>query len=225
MRSGVRIGLAVLVLLAAHLPAAGGDAVSPLSRPISHFGIGKTSVVNALLWLGHDERICFGIEFPGTDLNREVRVNVNRSTLSEIVQQILGSSDTYQLSVSDGVILIRKKAVNPPSWLDRRLPEFELPRTEVMAADNALWMTLERDLNSSQRGFAGDYPSTDPVEEVGPFHEREQTVRHLLNKIAAGSRGASWFLPTDGVRVSFPTAVNRFWTLVTYSGQTAARPK
>jgi hypothetical protein len=223
--SSFRIGFAVFSLLAAYVPGAGRDAPAPLSRPISHFSIGKTSVRDALLWLGHDERVCFGIEFSDSDLDNEVQVEASQTTIGEVVRKILGSFDAYQLSVSAGVILIRKKGVHLPPWLDHRLPEFELPRTEVMTADNALWMTLERDLNPSQRGFAGDSPGTDPIEEVGPFHEREQTVRQLLIKIAAASRGASWFPSTYGVRVSFPASVNRFWTFVTYSGQTAARPK
>ena len=225
VRSSFRIGFAVFVLLAAYVPGAGRDAASPLSRPISHFSIGKTSVLDALFWLGRDERVCIGIEFSGNDLSRDVQVDVDQSTIGEVVKKILGSSDAYQLSVSDGVILIRKKGVNPPAWLDHRLPEFELPRTELMWADIRLSMALERDLSPSLQGFAGDSPGTDPIDEVGPFHEREQTVRQLLIKIAAASRGASWFPSTYGVRVSFPACVNRFWTFVTYSGQPAARPK
>jgi hypothetical protein len=182
-------------------------------------------VLDALFWLGRDERVCIGIEFSGNDLSRDVQVDVDQSTIGEVVKKILGSSDAYQLSVSDGVILIRKKGVNPPAWLDHRLPEFELPRTELMWADIRLSMALERDLSPSLQGFAGDSPGTDPIDEVGPFHEREQTVRQLLIKIAAASRGASWFPSTYGVRVSFPACVNRFWTFVTYSGQPAARPK
>jgi hypothetical protein len=214
-----------LILLAVQLPAEGGDAIPLLSRPIRHFSIGKTSVVDALFWLGHDEGVCFGIEFSGNDLNREVRVEVNQTTVGEVVQKILGSADTFQVLVSGKVVLIRKKGEKPPAWLDRQLPEFTLPRTELMAADNVLWMTLERDMNPSLRGFAGDFPATDPVDEVGPFREQKRTVQQLLIKIVTGSRGAGWFPSTYGVRTSFPAASNRFWTFVTYSGRTSARPK
>jgi hypothetical protein len=224
VKSGVKIGLAGVVLLACCGPADGRDAVSPLSRPISHFAVGKTSVLNALLWLGHDERICFGIEFSGPELSREVRVEASQSTIGKVLHKILGSSDTYQISFSDGVLLIRKKSENPPAWLDHRLPEFALPRLELIRADNLLWMALERDLNPSQRGLAGDSPVTDPVDRVGPFQESRQTVRQLLIKILAGSRGAGYFPTTNGVRVSFPASVNRFWTFVAYSGQPVCGP-
>ncbi len=225
MRLSVKTWLAVLVLLAVEAPCAERYAASALSRQVSHFSIGKTSALDALLWLGRDERICFGIEFSGPELGRGVQVAADKTTVSEVVKKILVSSDAYQLSVSDGIILIHKKGVKPPAWLDHRLPQFELPRMELMSADTGLWMALESDLTPSQQGFAGDSPVTDPIDEVGPFREHGQTVRQLLIRIVASSRGASWFPTTHGVRASFPASINRFWTLVTYGGSTASRPK
>jgi hypothetical protein len=96
---------------------------------------------------------------------------------------------------------------------------------ELMSANAVLWMTLERDLDQSQRGFAGDYPPTEPPDEVGPFREEGQKVRQLLIRIVASSRGATWFPTTLGVRVSFPAGINRFWTLVTYGEPTTSRLK
>ncbi len=225
MTLSVKTWLAVLVLAAGEARCAERHAVSALSRQVSHFSIGNTSVLDALLWLGRDDGVCFGIEFSGPELNRDVQVAADKTTMSEVVKKILGSSDAYRLSVSDGVILIRKKGVRPPVWLDHRLPQFELPRLELMSADTGLWMALERDLSPSQQGFAGDSPVTDPIDEVGPFREHGQTVRQLLIRIVGSSRGATWFPTTHGVRVSFPASINRFWTLVTYSGSTASRRK
>jgi hypothetical protein len=221
----VKTWIAVFLLAVVAAPGAQRNAVSVLSRRVSHFSIGQTTVLDALLWLGHDERVCFGIEFQGPELGRNVRVATDRTTLSEVVKEILGSSNAYQLSISDGVILVRKKGLKPPSWLDHRLPQFVLPRTELMSANNVLWMTLERDLNPSMGGVAGDFPPTDPIDEVGPFREHGQTVRQLLIRIVSSSRGASWFPTTNGVGVPFPGSVDRFWTLVTYSGSHAIRPK
>jgi hypothetical protein len=225
MRLSLKIWLVVLVLVAVETPCAERHPVSLLSRQVSHFSIGKTSVLDALLWLGRDERVCFGIEFSGPELSRELQIAADNTTVGQVVKKILGSADAFQLSISDGVILIRKKGVKPPTWLDHRLRQFELPRMELMMADSALWMTLERDLNPSLQGFAGDSPVTDPIEEVGPFSDHRQTVRQLLVKIAASSRGASWFPTTYEVRFSFTASINRFWTLVTYSGSTARRPE
>jgi hypothetical protein len=182
-------------------------------------------MLNALLWFGHDERVCLGIEFSGPELNREVQVWEVKSTVRKIIERILRSSEEYELSVSDGVVLIRRKGTRPPAWLDHRLPKFDSPKMELMRAGTGLWMRLELDMDPSIRGFGGDGPVTDPPDEVGPFHERGRTVGQLLVRIVASSRGAAWFPTTKGVRVSFPASVNRFWTLVTYSAPNAVRPK
>jgi hypothetical protein len=225
MRLALENCLAVLLMVAVRAPCAERHLVSPLSRPVSHFSVGKTSVMDALLWLGHDQGVCFGIEFSGPQLSRDVQVTADQTTVGELVKKILGSAGPCVLSVSDGVILIRKRDVRPPAWLDRRLPQFDVPRTELFSADIALWMTLERQLDPSIKGFAGDSPVTEPVDEVGPFQERGRTVRQLLVKIVGSSRGASWFPSTYGIRFSFPASINRFWTLVTYSSPNATRPK
>ena len=217
--------LATLVLAAVEGLCAERNEVSPLSRQVTRFSIGYTSVLDALLWLGQDERLCFGIEFSGPELTRGIQFTAEETTVGEAVMKILGSHDAYQLSVSEGVVLIRKKGVRPPSWLGHRLPEFDLPRMELMTADSGLWMRVEMHLSPSIKGFAGDAPVTDPVDEVGPFHGREQTVRRLLCKLAASSRGASWFPTTEGVRFSFPASINRLWTFVAYSAPNAIRPK
>ena len=218
------IGLA-LVLLAAQARGANRYVVMPLSRPVAHFSIGTTSLLNALLWLGRDERIGFGIEFPGNELDRDVRVEADRGTVRDVLNKILSPADAYQISVSNGVILIRKKGVKPPAWLDHRLPLFDLPRMELMSANAGLGMRLEMDLDPSLKGFLGDMPVTDPIDNVGPIHARGRTVRQLLIGIVAASRGASWFPTTWEVRFSFPASINPFWTLVTYSARTTKRPE
>jgi hypothetical protein len=220
----VKIWLAVAVLLATTAPVVERNAVSPLSRHVSHFSIGKTSALDALIWLGRDERICFGIEFYGTELSKAVQIKMDDTTVGEIVKKILASTGAYQLSVSDGVILIRKKEGRSPAWLNHRLSHFKVPRGELMSVNSQLWMALELDLDPSKHGFGGDYPPTDPIDEVGPFDERGQTVRQLLVKIVAASYGATWY-PTQGIQGPAPAGINGFWTLVTYSGNSGNRPQ
>jgi hypothetical protein len=221
----VKTWVAILVLAAVEASGAERNSVPVLSRQVSHFSIGKTSVLDALLWLGHDERVSLGIELPGAELSREVHVAADMTTVGEVARKILGSSNAYLLSDSDGVILIRRKGVRPPAWLDHRLGQFEQPRAELMSAGNALWVSLELDLNPNIGGFAGDFAPTEPVDEVGPFHEHGQTVRQLLIRIVASSRGAAWFPSVYGIRFSFPASINPFWTLATTSGRCGTRPK
>jgi hypothetical protein len=196
---------------------------NPLSRHVRHFSIGRTSALNALIWLGRDEQISFGIEFYGTDLSKTVQIKVDEATVGDIVKKILGP-DSYRFSVSEGVILIRRKGEMPPDWLNHRICRFIVPRGELMFVNGELWMALETDIDPSIRGFGGDYPGTNPIDEVGPFDERGQTVRQLLVKIASACRGATWY-PTQNVQSPAPATVNGFWTLVTYSGNWANRPE
>jgi hypothetical protein len=220
----VKIWLAVVVLLATNTGGVARNSESLLSRHVSHFSIGKTSALDALIWFGRDQRICFGIEFYGAELSNPVEIEIDDATVGEVVQKILGSTDTYQLSVLDGVILIRKKEVRSPDWLNHRLPHFRVSRGELMAVDNQLWMALELDLDPLKQGFGGDYPPTEPIDEVGPFDERGQTVRQLLVRIVASSRGATWY-PTQGAEAPTPASRNGFWTLVAYSGNPGNRPR
>lgn len=163
---------------------------SLLSRPIQHFEVGDEALLGALVRLGREYRLCFGIEFPGADLGPRARVKADRATAEEVMRRILGSTTEYNVSASDGVILIRKKGVKPLAWLNHRLPQFEIPRMSLMWAQTRLWMELERHLNPSDGGFAGDGPPGDPNDLVGPIHERGKTVRQLLNEIVSESKGA-----------------------------------
>lgn len=218
--------LAVVLVFAVIETAAGErNATSVLSSQVNHFSLGRTSVLEALLWFGRDQRVCFGIEFSGPDLSRTVQVEADTSTVEEVVRKILGQPGVYSLSVSHGVILIRKKGLRPPGWLDHRIPQFDLPRIELMSANIALTNRLELALDPTIKGFLGDSPVTEPIDEVGPFHVRGETVRQLLVRITAASRGASWFPTSNRVVGPFPASINRFWTFVTYSGSSAIRPK
>ena len=105
------------------------------------------------------------------------------ATVGDIVRKILGSPDSYQLSVTSGVILVRRKGQMPPDWLNHRIRRFTVQRDEIMFVNSELWMALETDLDPTKRGFVGDYPGTNPIDEVGPFDERGQTIRQLLVKI------------------------------------------
>lgn len=213
----------LLIFVTAQACGAQCNRPSPLSRHISHFRIGPTSVLNALLWLGHDNGVCFGIEYSGSDLNNNIQIDDNETTVGEVARKILGS--TYQMSVSEGVVLIQKRAAKPPSWLNHRLTEFKTPKAELMNANALLWMTLEMNLDKSKQGFGGSGPVTEPPDEIGPLTERNKTVQQLLVSITASSRGASWFLSSGLLQTSFDASINRFWTFATYSTRNLYRPE
>jgi hypothetical protein len=215
--------LGVLVFTAASTCCAQCITPSPLSRHVSNFRIGPTTVLNALLWLGHDNGVCFGLAYSGSDLTNIVQVDESETTVGEVARKILGS--TYRMSVSEGVVLIQKRAAKPPSWLNHRLTQFNTPKAELMNANALLWMTLEMNLDKSKHGFGGSGPVTEPSDEIGPLTERNKTVQQLLVSITASSHGASWFLSSGLLQTSFDASVNRFWTLATYSTRNLYRPQ
>ena len=223
MKLSAKILFGLLVLATTQACGAQCNRPSPLSRHISHFRIGPTSVLNALLWLGHDNGVCFGIEYAGPDLNNNVQVDESETTVGEVTRKILGSA--YQISVFEGVVLVRKRGVSPPNWFNHRLSEFKTPKVQVMIANALLFMTLEMDLDKTKKGFGGDLHGAEPRDEVGPFSEHDKTVQQLLVEILASSHGASWF-PTSGLFVtSFASSTNGFWTLATYSTRNLYRPQ
>ena len=145
------------------------------------------------------------------------------TTVGDVIRKVLGSA--YEVSVSEGVVLIRKKGANPPSWLDHRISNFKTPKVQLMMANAELFIQLEMDLDKAVKGFGGDFPEADPRDEVGPFAERGKTVDQLLIKIMSSSHGASWF-PTSGLLASsFPASINHFWTLATYGSPNLNRPQ
>ncbi len=223
MKLSAKILFSLLLFATAQACDAQCNRPSPLSRHINHFRIGPTSGLNALLWFGHDNGVCFGIEYSGPDLNNNVQVDENDTTVGKVIRRILGSA--YQISASEGIVLIRKKGANPPSWLEHRLSDFKTPKVQLMIANAQLFMALEMDLDKTIKGFGGDFPGADRRDEVGPFAERGKTVNQLLIKIMASSHGASWF-PTSGLlAASLPASINHFWTLATYSSPNLNRPQ
>jgi hypothetical protein len=222
VRLSSKILVALFVISIVQACGAQCSAPSPLSRHLSHFRVGPTSVLNALVWLGHDTGVCFGIEYSGPELNDRIRVDESETIVGSVARKILGSA--YQFSVSEGVVLVHKKGANPPSWLYHRLYNFKVPRVELMIADAQLWMQLEMDLDRTKRGFGGDSPRSEPPDEVGPLEEHEATIQQLLVKIVAMSRGAAWFPTSESLGTSFPASINRFWTMATYNTPNAIRP-
>ena len=217
-----QISLYILIFTVTQACSAQCNGPSPLSRQVSHFRLGPTSILNALLWLGHDYGVCFGIEYSGSDLNNTVQVDENKTTVGAVTRKILG--DTFQVSVAKGVVLIRRKGANTPDWLTHRLHVFTMPRVELMNANDLLWMGLEMDLDKTKHGFGGSHPQSEPRDEVGPFREHDKTMQQLLTTLVASSHGASWYA-TNGVGgTSFDSTINRFWTLATYRTRNLYRP-
>ncbi len=76
-------------------------------------------------------------------------------------------------------------------------------------------MFLEEQIKPS-KGYAGHFRVADSADLVGPFDEKERTVRELLNLVVSSSKGAAW-VTTAPYDKKTPTAPGMFWTILEYS--------
>ena len=197
------------------LIAAAGPAISPLDRPVGAFSTKGEPRIRALIRFGHENGIRFGIETRSRDLTEQVQLSLPAGRARESLMAVLGQPGKWEIGTRANVILIRRKGVPPPGWLDLRIPRWKLRRTTLMQANLNLWMSTELTLDPKPRGLGGDSPAGDPADLVGPYNFRRAAVRNVLCRILSDSKGGSFVV--TGEPVAFGTAsVNRLWTLVLY---------
>ncbi|PYT25669.1 MAG: hypothetical protein DMG57_24515 [Acidobacteria bacterium] len=188
-----------------------------LSQRIHTFEAREEFRLPALIRLGRENGLCFGIE-EADNFNQRITLSLADIDARSAISAILGSTQDYDISVLHNVILIRDKRLRPPKYLSVRLPRFSIPRSTLVSAELNLWMTVEMYLDPSSKGFAGDRPPGDPTDQVGPFDLREQMVRGLLCRIVENSKGTTWISNPIESPVA-PAFINGLWTFVLYRMQ------
>ena len=189
-----------------------------LTHRVQHFVATGERRLSALVRLGHENGLCFGIETVTDNFNEKITLRLTNTDAQNVINAVLGSSREYEISVLHNVILIRDKRLRPPKYLSVRLPRFSIPRSTLVSAELNLWMTVEMYLDPSSKGFAGDRPPGDPTDQVGPFDLREQMVRGLLCRIVENSKGTTWISNPIESPVA-PAFINGLWTFVLYRMQ------
>ena len=159
---------------------------------IRYFASSDERRLSALVRLGRENGLCFGIETMTGKFNEKITLRLTDTDAQSAINAVLGSSREYNISLLHNVTLIRDKQVPPPEHLALRLPRFRIPRLTLVMANFNLWMNVERLLDPSIKGFGGDSPPGDPTDQVGPFDITRQTVRGLLCQILENSKGATW---------------------------------
>ena len=198
-----------------------GQGCRPTSGPvlthrIQHFVATEERRLSALVRLGRENGLCFGIETVTDNFNEKITLRLIDTDAQNVINAALGSSQEYEISVLHNVILIRDKRVRPPEYLALRLPRFRIPRSTLVWANLNLWMSVEMYLDSSRKGFAGDSPPGDATDQVGPFDITGQKVRDLLCRVVGNSKGATWMVSSPIVPAVAPASTNSLWTLVLY---------
>ncbi len=187
-----------------------------LTQRVRHFVATEERRLSALVRLGRENGLCFGIETVTDNFNEKITLRLTDTDAQNAINAILGSPREYEISVLHNVILIRDKRVRPPEYLALRLPRFRIPRSTLVWADLNLWMSVELYLDPSRKGFAGDSPPGDATDQVGPFDITGQKIRSLLCRVVGNSKGPTWIVSSSIRPAIAPASINRLWTLVLY---------
>jgi hypothetical protein len=189
---------------------------SVLTNRVHYFVATEERRLFALVRLGRENGLCFGIETVTGKFNEKITLRLTDTDARSAISAVLGSPPEYDISLLHNVILIRDKRVPPPEYLALRLPRFRIPRSTLVWANLNLFMSVEMYLNPRRKGFAGDGPPGDATDRVGPFDITGQTVRGLLCQVVGNSKGATWIVSSPFGSALAPASVNRLWTLVLY---------
>ena len=87
--------------------AYGGGCKTSLFSAVPDVDLDQSSALAALLQFGFKNAVCLAVEAPAIEaLKNPVRIHLSHPTVAYVVQKLLGGG-RYQLSESNGVILIR----------------------------------------------------------------------------------------------------------------------
>jgi len=176
----------------------------------------KGTRLSALIRLGYEEHLCFGLQDPDPAILTEtVHLTGSGLTVEDVLRRLLPNGHPYAFSQSNGVFLIRRTDSNPVTWLDNDLT-FLMDRTTVQWASMSLFVALARTANPSIGGLVGSYDPGNVTDMVGPIHQPNRPVRDLLSLIVGGSRGGAWISRECAV-VDESITREPCWTVLEYS--------
>lgn len=197
--------VAVLLCLVAARAAMGQQADSngegQRSHPITletkmpNFSVSGVTRLQALIQLGRQLKLPLGIECVRPSTFKMVRaMSLDRPSVREVVESILGKEHEYRLSVVSGVLDIRcvKRSSAKGNLFETVVPHFSISRVNLATASLNLRMALEVRLHPETKGFAGDYAPAPAGHDVGPLEVSRATVRQTLNTIVGGYGEAAW---------------------------------
>ncbi len=194
----------------------GCGQIQPLAQKVVQFHASRVNVPEALLRLGSESGICIAVEFSGQEFwRRDIDIHGYDETSGNLVKRILASVEGYDVSQQDGFVTVRPHEEHS-TWLDYKLRSFKAPRTDRQQVSNLLHMSLALEADRTIKGFVGNYRPGDPTELVGPFDQKDRTVRQLLNLIVASSRGGMWIARSSPLQDGLPPK-DPFWTIFEYS--------
>ncbi len=199
------------------------DISSDLSASIAEFNAQQVSRIEALLMLGEQYNLCLGIEYVDRNLLTDlVDIHVKSGTAATAIDSILSPTRGLTIERRNGAIEIRQRvsADKVRNIFGYVIPKWESSRGPIQVVSLLLHWALVSELNHQLSGFGGHTGGGNPQDLVGPFNENDQSVRDLLDKVVAQSKGAAWISEVSGDQVTdlgLPEK-RRIWMIVEYGG-------
>ena len=202
----------VVCLLAQASPTErqGACATQPLQVTLDHVRIYNEDPLTALLRIASQGRICVGFE-AGQYIPRSSSLEEDNVRVSSLLERLFPD---FSISTTRTVVNLRQ--VNRArTWLDYRLKRFEIGRVSLFYGSYQIFLFVKTELRPG--GYLGDIGDSGPGNEVGPFTERNATVRELLNRLVAESSGGGmWVVKMDYPRTDAFPEDQPFWTMHPY---------
>ena len=211
----LRIG--ICSWLAAVALSAFGQCSSPKGKQVADFSATGLSRVAAVLKLGEQERVCFGIAYTDTQsLLEPISVSLSNTSIQQILRKIFAGETGYEFVEEDTAVLIaRTLPPGQPNFFARSISRFVVPRATVQQISNALWMQVQVEVNPEIRGFAGHFPTGDLKDVIDGFDEQNVSLLQVLLSIIERSKGALWITTMNPTHVEkLPTECP--WRILEY---------
>ena len=226
IKSLLRSAFLAILLMSPSAIHARCDVLRDLSKPAAKFEASQISPIEALIRFGEKNDLCFGIQYVDKSLlTTRSNFNIQNMTIGAAIEKILGPGSSFKIEPLNGVIEISPRVTSgKKSVLDNVIRNWVAARGPLQIVSWLLHIQLVRELDPQMKGFGGDGPAGDPLDEVGPFNESNRSVRFLLDTIVAQSKGAIWIalIPSGTSGRQAILEGRRAWTIVQYQGATAA---
>jgi hypothetical protein len=164
-------------------------------RFVSSFSIQDLNMIDALLRLGQEQQVPFGIEYiDAAAFRSRINLHAQNCTVGGLLDTITHGQG-YHWFIQDGVVMVTHEGEpqGRKNLLNTRIPEFAIDKEiTLQAASLKLLGALYWALNPQSTGIVGDYPGGNPQSRVGPLRMKNARVRQILNRIVSQRRNGAW---------------------------------
>jgi hypothetical protein len=199
-----------LAILCARASAQSPEAIlqERLRSSVKSYAISGDNLLEALAKVSDDFHLRVGIEWVSPSVPSPVSFRYDRTTVLEILQDIVATDPAYTLGTANGVVHVAHRAVSDEArnFLSQRVGDFEASSEYVFHASNRLHgivvgMTAYAGTQPQGRGCAGSF-GIGAGDHLASFHLQNATVREILDAFLASSGFNIWLVTFPEVNTS-----------------------